>query len=79
MDIHKAASKAQKCRAIWSAQHGGLQDFAGRSAPTSGAFGTLSQWLSRLITRRVPLDRWHDAFVSRSEDIKVVLQFDGAA
>src|SRR5205823_5448617 len=35
------------------------------------------QWLSRLITRRVPLDRWRDAFTSRPEDIKVVLQFDG--
>ena len=35
------------------------------------------QWLSRLITRRVPLEQWRDAFTSRPEDIKVVLQFDG--
>jgi threonine dehydrogenase-like Zn-dependent dehydrogenase len=38
-----------------------------------------SRWLSRLITRRVPIDDWRDAFASRPEDIKVVLQFDGAA
>ena len=30
-------------------------------------------WLSRLITRRVPLARWHEAFESRPDDIKVVL------
>src|SRR5262249_13787174 len=36
-------------------------------------------WLSRLISRRVPLANWHDAFTSRPEDIKVVLQFDGEA
>jgi hypothetical protein len=34
------------------------------------------QWLSRLITRRVPLDRWQEAFQRRQEDIKVVLQFE---
>jgi glucose 1-dehydrogenase len=33
------------------------------------------QWLSRLITRRVPLANWHDAFTSQPDDIKVVLQF----
>ncbi len=33
------------------------------------------QWLSRLITRRVPLTEWRDAFTSRPDDIKVVLQF----
>jgi len=36
-------------------------------------------WLERLITRRVPLDKWQDAFKSRPEDIKVVLQFAEAA
>jgi hypothetical protein len=35
--------------------------------------------LSRLITRRVPLPEWRDAFTSPPEDIKVVLQFDGEA
>ena len=34
------------------------------------------QWLSRLITRRVPLDKWQEAFQRRPEDIKVVLQFE---
>jgi threonine dehydrogenase-like Zn-dependent dehydrogenase len=36
-------------------------------------------WLERLITRRVPLEHWQDAFKSRPEDIKVVLQFAEAA
>jgi threonine dehydrogenase-like Zn-dependent dehydrogenase len=30
-------------------------------------------WLGRLITRRVPLDRWSDAFSRRPDDVKVVL------
>jgi threonine dehydrogenase-like Zn-dependent dehydrogenase len=32
-------------------------------------------WLARLITRRVPLTRWHEAFEHRSGDIKVVIEF----
>jgi threonine dehydrogenase-like Zn-dependent dehydrogenase len=32
-------------------------------------------WLSRLITRRVPLDRWQEAFEQREDDVKVVLDF----
>ena len=32
-------------------------------------------WLDRLITRRVPLSRWREAFTPRSDDIKVVLDF----
>ncbi len=32
-------------------------------------------WLARLITRRVPLARWREAFESRPDDIKVVLDF----
>jgi glucose 1-dehydrogenase len=36
-------------------------------------------WLGRMITRKVPLDRWQEAFQSRPEDIKVVLQFAEAA
>jgi threonine dehydrogenase-like Zn-dependent dehydrogenase len=32
-------------------------------------------WLDRLITRRVPLSRWREAFTPRSDDIKVVLEF----
>jgi threonine dehydrogenase-like Zn-dependent dehydrogenase len=32
-------------------------------------------WLARLITRRVPLSRWHEAFERREDDIKVVLDF----
>jgi glucose 1-dehydrogenase len=33
------------------------------------------EWLSRLITRRVPLSHWQDAFKRHPDDIKVVLQF----
>ena len=36
------------------------------------------QWLSRMVTRRVPLSRWHEAFERRPEDIKVVLQFESS-
>jgi threonine dehydrogenase-like Zn-dependent dehydrogenase len=36
-------------------------------------------WLTRLITRKVPLERWQEAFQGRPEDIKVILQFAEAA
>jgi threonine dehydrogenase-like Zn-dependent dehydrogenase len=32
-------------------------------------------WLDRLITRRVPLSRWREAFTPHRDDIKVVLEF----
>ena len=32
-------------------------------------------WLSRLITRRVPLSRWREAFETRDGDVKVALDF----
>jgi threonine dehydrogenase-like Zn-dependent dehydrogenase len=32
-------------------------------------------WLERLITRRVPLDRWEEALDHRAEDIKVIVDF----
>jgi threonine dehydrogenase-like Zn-dependent dehydrogenase len=34
-------------------------------------------WLRRLITRRVPLDRWADAFVRQPHDVKTVIDFTG--
>lgn len=34
------------------------------------------RWLSRLITRQVPLTRWREAFERRDGDIKVVLDFN---
>lgn len=37
------------------------------------------KWLGRLITRRVPIDQWREAFASRPDDIKVVLQFSEAS
>lgn len=35
------------------------------------------EWLSRLITRRVPLERWREAFHRNDGDIKVVIDFVG--
>ena len=32
-------------------------------------------WLSRLITRRVPVDRWRDGFTRQPDDVKTVLEF----
>ena len=32
-------------------------------------------WLGRLITRRVPLERWREAFEPRPDDIKVLVDF----
>ena len=34
------------------------------------------QWLQRLITRRVPLDQWQDAFAAKSDDVKTVIDFN---
>jgi Glucose dehydrogenase C-terminus len=36
-------------------------------------------WLSRLITRRVALGDWQQAFIRQTHDIKVILDFDGHA
>jgi threonine dehydrogenase-like Zn-dependent dehydrogenase len=33
-------------------------------------------WLDRLITRRVPIDRWRDAYERQPGDIKATLQFE---
>lgn len=37
------------------------------------------EWLGRLISRRVPLNDWASAFERRPDDVKVVIQFDGAS
>jgi threonine dehydrogenase-like Zn-dependent dehydrogenase len=34
-------------------------------------------WLQRLMTRRVALDSWREAFEKRVDDIKIVLDFAG--
>ena len=34
-------------------------------------------WLSRVVSRRVPLDRWREAFDRQPEDVKVVIDFSG--
>jgi threonine dehydrogenase-like Zn-dependent dehydrogenase len=36
-------------------------------------------WLGRLITRRVPLERWHDALEKGEDDIKTVVEFPAGA
>jgi glucose 1-dehydrogenase len=33
------------------------------------------KWLGRLITRRVPLERWSEALESRPDDVKVIVEF----
>ena len=33
-------------------------------------------WLGRLITRTVPLDRWQEALDKGDDDVKVVVDFD---
>jgi threonine dehydrogenase-like Zn-dependent dehydrogenase len=34
-------------------------------------------WLTRLITRRVPLDRWQEAYQRQPDDVKTVLSLSG--
>lgn len=34
------------------------------------------RWLERLITRRVPLDRWREAFEHQEGDVKTVIEFE---
>jgi threonine dehydrogenase-like Zn-dependent dehydrogenase len=36
-------------------------------------------WLTRLVTRRVPLARWQEAFERRPDDVKTVIAFADAA
>jgi glucose 1-dehydrogenase len=36
-----------------------------------------ARWLERLISRRVPLTRWSEAFSRQPEDVKVLITFDG--
>ncbi len=36
-------------------------------------------WLTRLITRRVPLSSWRDAYERQPGDVKVVLEFDAGS
>ncbi|HXD48131.1 MAG TPA: hypothetical protein VN600_05130, partial [Gemmatimonadaceae bacterium] len=38
-----------------------------------------ASWLSRLITRRVPLDHWRDGFTLEHDDVKTVIGFAPAA
>lgn len=34
-------------------------------------------WLARLITRRVSLDQWQEAFTAKPDDVKTVIEFGG--
>jgi threonine dehydrogenase-like Zn-dependent dehydrogenase len=36
------------------------------------------KWLGRLITRRVPLERWNEALEERPDDVKVIIEFPPA-
>ena len=45
-------------------------------ALAAGALTTADpRWLERLITRRVPLDRWREAYRPAPDDVKTMLQF----
>jgi threonine dehydrogenase-like Zn-dependent dehydrogenase len=35
------------------------------------------RWLERLITRRVPVSQWPDAFARRPDDVKTIITFEG--
>ncbi len=36
-------------------------------------------WLAQLVTRRVPAERWQEVLERRPDDVKVVLEIDGAS
>ena len=36
-------------------------------------------WLARLVTRRVPIDRWSEALTRQKDDVKVVVEFAAAS
>lgn len=36
-------------------------------------------WLDSLITRRVPLERFAEAFTAQPEDVKVIITIDGSS
>jgi threonine dehydrogenase-like Zn-dependent dehydrogenase len=45
------------------------------AAAVSALANADAAWLARLITRRVPIDRWRDAFTRQPDDVKTVLEF----
>ncbi len=57
---------------VFGAVNANRSHYAQASAALAGADRA---WLDRLITRRVPLSRWREAFTPRHDDIKVVLEF----
>lgn len=46
---------------------------------TSALAAADADWLRRLITRRVPLDRWREAFEQRPDDVKTVIELSSIA
>jgi threonine dehydrogenase-like Zn-dependent dehydrogenase len=46
-------------------------------AAAAGLAKADQSWLERLISRRVPLDRWPDALQRRPDDVKAVIDLDG--
>jgi threonine dehydrogenase-like Zn-dependent dehydrogenase len=45
------------------------------AAAVAALAGADAGWVSRLITRRVPIERWADAFTREPDDVKTVLEF----
>jgi len=50
-------------------------DIAGSIAHAAALAKADKDWLARLITRKVPLSRWREAFEPRDDDVKVALDF----
>ena len=46
-------------------------------AAAAGLAKADQSWLERLISRRVPLDRWSDALQRRPDDVKAVIDLGG--
>jgi threonine dehydrogenase-like Zn-dependent dehydrogenase len=57
---------------VFGAVNANRLHYAQASAALAAADRT---WLDRMITRRVPLSRWREAFTPHQDDIKVVLEF----
>ena len=69
------ASTASWCLATKWCSAPSTQIVSHYSQAATALAGANREWLDRLITRRVPLSRWHEAFTPRHDDIKVVLEF----